>query len=279
MQGSIIKFPSFTKTSFTYSLGDTIKPIEYDGPIILAIDPGKTLMSITVGSMAGQVIEFITMSGTGMDTTDYCLEFKHFLSQYIPRKQLMKVAYEAVIKRDDEKGSYISMVVLNEIQSNIKELCAVEFQDKSLGFSINNWAWKASVLPMKYRRKGVKKGSYDYLCSINPLFQSCDHNVTDSACIYLYYVHKFVHLDNITPEREEIDTSASLYICTKDKLPEVHKTFYYNPGLSLFGNAGFVKHRLSGNSAAKITNELSISDIYKLATNMGDSDEFYLVVY
>lgn len=280
MQVTRFTFPDFAKASFDYTLGCAIPiALDYDGPVVCAIDPSKTAMGITIGSPSGEMIEFFRLSGKNMDTTEFCHEFKEFLLRYIPPSRIIKVVYEMVIKRDDEQSSYISMVVLNEIQSHIIEMMYSMDSNKNRLRGVNNWAWKAGVLPDEFRKKGSGKGSLKYLCSLNRKFSICDDNITDSACIYIYYVSKFVDFTDVLPTREESNKNVKICICTEDTLPETYKTFQYNPEISVYGNASYVKNRIAGMCVCPISNELSIRDIYQVDANVGLKDSFYLAVF
>jgi hypothetical protein len=215
-----------------------------------------------------------------MDTTDFCYEFKEFLLSYLRATQIQLLSYEQVIKRDDSKGSYISMVVLNEIQAHIKDMCVKRFGSHKKCIGINNWAWKAKMIPKEFNKKNVK-GSYNYIMSIRPDWIGLNDNMTDAICIAFYTLQIFIPKpENIFPAKEEINPHVSLALLSSKTLPKEYTKFTYNSDLSFIGNISYVKNRCTGVAIAEISNCLPIAVVYKLKADLEEQpDNFYLAVY
>ncbi len=270
----------YKQVCFTYNRNSVIDILNDTSPIVLAFDPSKSNMAVVIGRPSGEIIKIIELSGTGLDTTQFCYEFKEFLIQYISKCKVVGMAYEKVIRATGEKASYISMVVTNEIQSHLIDLGITLLHSKDKVIGINNWAWKNAVLPDMYRKKDLKiKGSKLYLQSLNSKFKGFKDDVTDVICIYFYYIKTFIKFENIFPNTEEIRDDVNVCLCTFDKLPDSYTTFQYNPKISLKGNASYMKNRIQGNIVTEIKNELSIKEVYELPCNFGESDKFYLLIY
>lgn len=255
---------------------------EVTGPIIIAIDPSKSGMGITIGRPSGEIVYFLEFSGTGLDTTQYCLEFKYFLAQFIKDAELIALCYEqmVVVKSNNKNFSYVAIDVLNEIQSYIKLFYTELKHNKNELYPINNQVWKHAILPKEYRIKNLKeKGSKLYLETISDYFKNVSNNITDSYCIFMYYITTLMTHQDIYPIREETNLRAIAYICTEDTIPENAKQFKYNPKISVEGNMGYVANRCLDACYADITQLLAVKDVYRLPTNFGKSNKnFYIVI-
>lgn len=278
---TITKFPSLERINSHYNLGDGVNyPIVIDCPVIVSIDPSKSDFAACIMRLSGEIVEVVELSGKGMDTTHFCYEFKEFLLSYLRNTQITLLSYESVIKRDDKKGSYISMVVLNEIQAHIKDMCIKRFGSLNKAIGINNWAWKAKVLPKEFNKKS-EKGSYKFLVSIRPDWVDFNDNVTDSICIAYYTLQTHVPKpDSIFPAREEINQNVQIKLLSDKTLPKEYTKWIYNKDLSFMGNISYVKNRSSNVAIAEISNCLPIPAIYKIKADLEEHpDNFYLAVY
>ena len=90
-----------------------------------------------------------------MDTTVYCEEVRQFLKQYLVNANIYFVGVEQAITKKGMEHHHSNMV-LTEIRGNILNFFLDQYNVRVT--EINNWSWKAGVLPKGYRGK-FEKGS------------------------------------------------------------------------------------------------------------------------
>ena len=93
-------------TFFNWGIGGTVKPLEYGGEVVVVFDPSKTNMAMVIGTPRGDIITTFEFSGNNrkrgpaMDTTQYCMEVREFLSKLFQNVNLYTVAIEqAILKK------------------------------------------------------------------------------------------------------------------------------------------------------------------------------------
>lgn len=179
-----------------WGLGNTVRPMDYAGDVVVVFDPSKSNMAMVLGTPDGTILNIIEFSGNNrkkgpaMDTTLYCQEVRAFLREYLKNVNLYLVGMEAAIMKEGNKY-YHSMQVLNEIRGDILNFFKEEYNIQVI--EINNWAWKASILPEGYRGK-FDKGSKRYFQQFyadTPYAYYFEADATDCICMYWYLVkHK-----------------------------------------------------------------------------------------
>ena len=174
-----------------WTIGNPVEPLETDLDVIIAFDPSKTNMAMFVGTPDGQGLDAIEFSGNNrkkgpvMDTTQYCLEVRAYLKAYLKNVKIYMVAIEQAIQK---KGAeyYRSSMVLTEIRGNMLNFFLEEYGIKVI--EINNWSWKAGVLPEGYRGM-YEKGSKKFFVQNMPdssYANFFEADMTDCICIYQY---------------------------------------------------------------------------------------------
>ena len=115
---------------FEYKAGQKIKPFDFCGDIVLATDPGKTNMAMAVGTPFGTqlcILQF-RAPGSAYDTSDYCHDFKDFLTRYFAGCKFSYFGIEQAISQRGMNHHHSSMV-LTEIRANLIDLAYSLTQD------------------------------------------------------------------------------------------------------------------------------------------------------
>lgn len=243
-----------------FSTGDNVKPLDYGGEVIVAIDPGKTNMAMAVGDPWGVVLSYVEISGKGCDTTEYCTDFMDFIVKYLSLTHPITFGEEQAVSY---KGMqyHVSQMVLTEIRANLLQMIKTRFCLQPI--EINNWTWKHAILPEGYRSTS-EKGSLRYLETCG--FTGVTHDVTDVICMYLY-------LQRQTPKRaepfcnkkESCNLKYKIYLYASDAIdkPDGFWTFKYNPQFSLEDNVNYYVNRSRGNGMLIVpASALTLEDIY-----------------
>lgn len=180
------------KTFVSWGIGDKVQPLKYSGEVVITFDPSKTNMAMIIGTPDKEILNVLEFSGNNrsrgpaIDTTLYCEQVKQFLGQYLQYANILKVGVEKTILPKGEKAHYHSVTVLNEIRSNLLSFFLERFQIHVI--EINNWSWKAKVLPDGYRsrsEKGSKRFFMDYFGDTE-YAHYYEADVTDCICMYWY---------------------------------------------------------------------------------------------
>lgn len=242
-----------------HSLGNKVNPLDYCGDVVVAIDPGKTNMAMTVGDPYGVILSYVEMTGKGTDTTDYCSEFTEFISAYLSNAHPVVVGEEAAVSY---KGMeyHVSQMVLTEIRANLLQLIKVRLKCKPI--EINNWTWKHAILPEGYRST-KEKGSLRFLTELG--LHNVTHDVTDSICMYMYLQQTYTKnypLPKCTRSEPCIHAYDTL-LCGKDLDTSFIKQFEYNPEFSLKDNISYLVNRATRQGVFEINAScLTLDEIY-----------------
>lgn len=248
---------------FEYTAGDVTPKFGFKGDILVAVDPGKTNMAMTVGTPDGTrlcILQF-RAPGSGYDTSDYCHDFKDFLSHYLGGCNILTFGIESAISKRGMNHHHSSFV-LTEIRANLIDLAYTLTGRRPL--EINNWSWKHAILPDGYRSQS-EKGSARYYSDVYKVYKNAD--VTDSLCMYDFIVQKYHGSYAIIPDAEEsplcdYDVKILPLGCARGKA----RKFVYSSNLSIEANATYFANRTWELGIAVVNIEdLSIEAFYRYA--------------
>lgn len=258
-----------------YSAGMTPPSLNYTGDIVVAIDPSKTNMAIVIGDPGGEVISIVEMSGNhwktpkaAMDTTDFCIDARDFLKQYLSCANLYIAGIEKAITKKGMEHHHSNMV-LTEVRSMLLNFFKLEYGLSDKEVEVNNWSWKRAILPDGYRST-YEKGSVRYFAEYlndTTYVNYFEDDVTDAMCIYLYLTRNTKNTYTIAcnkEERSDKDINIQLMPSHADMLS--NRKFTYNPTYSPAQNAYYFANRSTRAGISKVDiKALSIADIYKYA--------------
>jgi len=269
---------SYCKT-YTYTRAD---PLHSGAPLVIAMDPSKSGFGLIIGRINGKAELILELSGTGMDTTVYCKELKYLLKELTSLNKIHCLGYEPTILPKKGKGqSYITNVVLNEVQSAIKDFAYDRINKDSI-IPANNSSWKSAILPSNFNKKGTK-GSLQFVSSLFPNMYDLTDNITDVICIFWYLLSHYVKDDSVIfPNSvESCDiASASLVIVDDSYIKSSYRRFTYNCTLSFKDNLSFVINRCSKECYCIIDDNFPIKKIYdiKQPDNLSLNNKYYLLI-
>lgn len=253
-----------TNAPFNYSAGEEVPRFNFYGDIVLVTDPGKTNMAMVVGTPSGTslcILQF-RAPGSAYDTSEYCHDFKAFISKYFKDCKVVQFGIEKAISKHGMNHHHSSMV-LTEIRANLIDL-AYELTGRK-PFEINNWSWKYAILPDGMRSQS-EKGSAKFLPDIYRVYGNAD--VTDAICMYRYILRQTGTTTVVTPNRSEKPLASIKVMIVPPKHPFTRdsRRFKYEPGLSLWDNATFFCNRTWERGVATVpVSSLSYEDIYEYA--------------
>lgn len=147
---------------------------------------------------------------------------------------------------------------------------------------VNNWEWKASILPEEYRTKNHDKGSYDWFRDTRQEYAFTNDNVTDAICIKRHLCKKHGVKNGIFVSGIEVPKKkyrSGLY--TNKKLPRKVRLFRYNSELTLKQNKDFIANytdRESFSYAVVPTDKLTLEEIYTNCFGEFDKREDQLIL-
>lgn len=248
---------------FEYSAGDAIPKFGFKGDILVAVDPGKTNMAMTIGTPDGTrlcILQF-RAPGSCYDNSDYCHDFKQFLTSYLGGCHILTFGIESAISKKGMNHHHSSFV-LTEIRANLIDLAYTLTGRRPV--EINNWSWKYAILPDGFRSQS-EKGSARYYSHVYKQYKNAD--VTDSLCIYDFIVQKYHGSYAIIPDVEEeslcpYDIKIRPLGFTQGKV----RRFLYTNNLSIEANATYFANRTWELGVAVVNLEdLPLDAIYRYA--------------
>ncbi len=251
--------------TITYHAGGHVPKFKFRGEVILATDPGKTNMAMTIGTPTGTILGILQFRAPGYanDNSDYCHDFKVFITEYLKDCKVDTLAIEAAISKEG-MNFHRSSFVLTEIRANLIDL-AYQLTGKK-AYEVNNWAWKYAILPDGMRGQH-EKGSTRYLPDVYDRFGNAD--VTDSICIYQYAIQKVGNpYYAISPNavEEPMHKYRTLIIPVGRSLTKNAVKFLYNPQLSLKQNLDYAVNRTTKSVFARVSaSDLTLEEIYSSA--------------
>lgn len=259
--------------------GDSVKPLEYIGDIVMAIDPSKTNCAVVFGDPGGEVISILEMtgnhwsSGKPEDTTDYCLDLIDFLRQYLSKCTVVKAGLEKAITKRGMMHHHSNMV-LTEIRSAFLNFFRQEYGWHDKDVEVNNWSWKRAILPEGYRsqsEKGSARFFYQYLGD-KRFLDYYEADVTDCMCIYMYLTRDTKKTYTIVcTQSEKTSRPHSVVLMPPYADSLQYRTFTYNPAFTLEENAAYFANRSTASGIAKIDiSRLRVEDIYKYSLGFSE---------
>lgn len=256
-----------------YALGDSVEPLRTPSPCIMVIDPSKSNMAIIISEHSGRDIAQIELSGNdkdffdkAMDTTDYCITFTKFLEDLTRLINITQVYVEQhIIKSYSNDGkpqsNFMSTTVLTEIRAHILKFALDISQKKAI--EVNNKTWKGAILPDGYRGNNYK-GSYKWLCELDPKYRNYTDDMTDAICLKAYVFKTYFSTQQIkcvSSERADYEFKATI-IDRAQLTGEGYNWFAYNNNFSIEENAIYYLNRTKVPGVCELRNP-SIPDLYK----------------
>lgn len=250
------------RETIQYHAGGRVPEFKYRGDLIIATDPGKTNMALTIGTVDGTILGILQFRAPGYanENSEYCHDFKVFISEYLKHCHVDTMAIEAAISKQGMNW-HRSSFVLTEIRANLIDL-AYQLTGKK-AYEVNNWSWKFAILPDGMRGQH-EKGSARFLPEVYARFGNAD--VTDSICIYKYAIQKVGNpYYLISPDivEEPMHSYRYLLVPAGRSLTKGAQKFLYNPQLSLKENLDFAVNRTRKNVYAQVDiSALALEEIY-----------------
>lgn len=267
-------------TFVNWSIGDSVRPMDYSGEVVVVFDPSKTNMAMVVGTPDGTILNSIEFSGNNrkrgpvMDTTLYCEEVRKFLTVYLSKVKLYLVGVEQAITKQGVNYHHSNMV-LTEIRSNLLNFFLEEFGIKVI--EVNNWSWKFGVLPEGFRskfEKGSKKFFQQHMPE-SPYTYYFEADMTDCICIYWYLIkNSCTNYSCYCNQFEKCDIDYMYYFVSTENAiaAEVHEVTY-NPRFSIKENLDYYVNRIFGNFCMVVDVEkIDFEDIYGKSVGFQLSD-------
>lgn len=248
---------------FEFHTGMRVPEFGFCGDIVLVTDPGKTNMAMVAGTPYGTqlcILQF-RAPGSAYDTSDYCHDFKDFISRYFSSCHVTLFGIEQAISKKGMNHHHSSMV-LTEIRANLIDLAYSLTGDKP--WEINNWSWKYAILPDGMRSQS-EKGSTRFLPEAYSRYGNAD--VTDAICMYRYAIKQKCGPYAIVPSRVEKPLSNyTVRIVPADCASAKGRAFAYVPALTLEENCIFYANRTWERGVTEVpVAALTLSEIYKYA--------------
>lgn len=260
----------------TYHEGQEHTKLMYGGDVVVALDPGKTNMALTVGDPYGIPISYIEITGKGCDTTDYCTDFANFIVEYLSNVNVVMFGVEAAVSY---KGMeyHRSQMVLTEIRANLLQMIKTKFHLKPI--EINNWSWKHAILPDGYRSQ-KEKGSYRYLTELG--LHGVTHDITDSICMYFYLQRTQLpkYPDPFCDRREVCIIPHKVFLFGENNFAPGDMWHYkYNPQFSLQENVNYYVNRTTKDGYLDVkASDLTLDEIYNTTCVLSSPSENLKVV-
>lgn len=252
---------------FLYTTGDPVPEFKFTGDLILAVDPGKRNMALTIGNPQGNVLAIVQFRAPGRDNdnSEYCQDVKTFISTFLHGRHIKVFGIEQAISKKGMNYHHSSMV-LTEIRANLIDL-AFQLTGRK-AFEINNWSWKYAILPDGLRSQS-EKGSAKFLAKTFEQYGNAD--VTDSICMYRYVLQKCYQVAPIiipSDVEQPIVPFEIRIIPAGTYAAQQPQQFYYDQTYSLEENAVYYANRTYQLGVCKVpVSKLSLEQIYKYATN------------
>lgn len=265
---------------------NVVLPRYVNQEITIAIDSSKTNTGISIGDTNCNLIEWFDINGEKDGTTEQdvlilCQNQRKMLSTLLKGAKIKLVGIENIITKNEtryetkdgktKKSYYSGGLEHHESRFKITAvfMSYIFFFQEEFGITpelVNNWSWKATVLPEEFRSKKYDKGSLAYFQSINSPYQYCTDDATDSMCIleYLRITHGLVKGIQITePESPAFKYKTGIVSDKREFKNEVK--FIYNKDLTYRQNVAYMVNRIKENEAGCAivpTSDLDLEIIY-----------------
>lgn len=266
--------------------------------ICISIDSSKTNTAIWVMSRTYKGLDLIEMNGSqDKDILALIKEQRDALRIIFNGAEIVDGGIEDIItKKEEEAGGKFSEGLKHHHSRYVITAVFVSiiacFQD-NFNYTletISNQAWKAVVLPKELNKRGVYKGSVDYIRTIYPqyIIGSKDDDGADAICIGEYMklrkgIAKEAMLEDIPDEEEFVINPCKYRLYPKDTKVKkgVGVQFQFNDNLSLDANARAIANRLKDGQlgwAIFPIDRVDIEDIYNLCASKFDEHTTHLMV-
>lgn len=269
---------------------DIVQPRYAGKELIVAIDSSKSNSAMAVADNRGNLIDYIELNGktdgtAEEDTLHLCQVERETLKVIFQGAKFKYVGIENIItKRTEKKKTGNSSQDNRQGRNGMTEhesrfkitavfMSFISFFQDNFNITpelINNWSWKASILPEQFRHKDVHKGSLEYFKSINSKYKYCTDDVTDAICILMYLCK--IHNVKTGVEIKEPELSSFkhkvILTCKSFKTNRKEELFYVNENLTLEQNINTMSSRIGNDphcvAVAEIrTAWINWDDLYK----------------
>lgn len=268
--------------------------------ITLSIDSSKTNTAICVMSRTYKVLDLIEIDGSkDKDILELIKVQRDAVRTIFKGAEIIDGGIEEIITKKEETsgGKYSRGLQYHHsryvITAVYVSLIAC-FQD-NFGITltpISNQSWKSVVLPKELNKRGVYKGSVDYIRDLYPqyIIGGKDDDGADAICIGEYMklrkgLNKEETLEDIPDEEEFIINPCKyrLYPESTNIKKDISVQFQYNENISLDANARAMANRIKRGQlgwALCTIDQVSISDVYKLCDSQFEekTTHFKLIV-
>lgn len=266
--------------------------------ICISIDSSKSNTAICVMSRTYKVLDLIEFDGSkDKDILELIKLQRSAIKTIFNGSEIFDGGIEDIITKKDEEsgGKYSEGLKHHHARYVITAVfvslicCFQDAFDYTLE-TISNQTWKAVVLPKELNKRGVYKGSVDYIRELYPQYitGTKDDDGTDAICIGEYMkirkgFSKGSLTEDIPDEGEFIINPCKYRLYSKDvKIKDgIGVQFQYNNSLTLDMNARAISNRIDKGKlgwALFTIDQVSISEIYKFCTGKFEETTTHLVV-
>ena len=228
------------------------KPMFEDKEIIIGIDSSKTNTGISVTNLTdseegNEVETSFAFYGKDDGTTEQdclllCKKEREAFRKIFKGSYIRVAGIEDIITKEYSSNPYHKTgMTVHESRFKITAVfgsfisCLQEDFGKT-PFLVNNWSWKAAMLPPEYRAKGVYKGSQLYLQDKGSIFGDLTDDETDAYFIKKYcYRYLKNDVKELNSDVEKFDKDYGVTIVDKSFIDDF-QVFMYNPQISFDDN-------------------------------------------
>lgn len=239
--------------------------------IYVSIDSSKSNTAMLVWDEFGYPIDDYEIAGAGsdIDVYDLCWQTREELRKLFTGANILKVGIEDIITKKEKgyKGIEIhqSRYKITAVYDNL--IFFFQIYHNQTPRRINNWAWKADILPEDLRKQDVHKGSKEFCKRLGNRWANRKDDVTDAYCIGLHLIKtesvQSVHYLEYT-EPGKVQFSYGIFP-SSFPIPVESKQFRIKNNDTLQHNIETVANRIAAGQPGCLqvgTTMLSANDIY-----------------
>lgn len=268
--------------------------------IIISIDSSKTNTAICIMSRTYKVLDLLEFDGSqDKDILELIKEQRNAIRIILDGASILDGGIEDIItKKEETSGGRYSEGLKHHHSRYVITAVFVSliscFQDSfNITLSlIPNQTWKNAILPKDLNRRGIYKGSVEYIRNKYPQYvvgKKSDDGA-DAICIGEYMkirngLDKNSIIEDIPDEKEFIINPCKYRLYDKDtKIKEdIGVQFQYNENLSLELNARAMANRIEKGKLAWAycrIDQVSIQDIYQFCSGKFNerTEQFKVIV-
>lgn len=227
--------------------------VEYaNKKLIIGIDSSKTDSCMQVADEYGNRLDYYEFLGLPED--DVLIQAAWIRSELriiLADSNIVLVGIEDIITKK-YNGKFSNGLEVHQSRFKITAIFMsfiMAFQDyfNVLPELVNNWTWKSSVLPEKYRTTAHDKGSLDWHRDRGTKLGLTNDNVTDADCIleFLLMKHKISKDVKISDALETTRHKNIVRLFSSGTDVVGIKQFVDNSNISLEGKVAFISNRLA----------------------------------